>query len=186
VDADRKRKLIGLLLALVALRFGVLPWLEMQADVRERLEVLTNRLDRSAGVVMNRSAITQAVSRLELANKADRSSFPLLEGHEGSRLAAQQRVTDIAAKQSVVIEGFEWVLDSPADGKGMPFVRGRIFFKGDMRRMAFLLGDLETQMPNMTVREASHTFENPVYGSDEYRTSLMLVADFHFRRKGAP
>lgn len=186
MDADRKRTLVGVLLALVVVRFGVLPWLEMQADARERLEVLTNRLDRSSGVVMNRSAITQALSRLEQANKADRSRFPLLEGHEGSRLAAQQRVTDIAAKQSIVIEGFEWVLDSPIEGKGMPLVRGRIFFKGDMRRMAFLLGALETQLPDMTVREALHTFENPVYGNGEYRASLMLVADFHFRRKGAP
>ena len=185
MDADRKRTLIGVLLALIVLRFGILPWLEMQADSRERLEVLTNRLDRSTGVVMNRSAIKQAVSRLEQANSADRSRFPVAEGPEGARLAAQKKVTDMAVKQAVVIEGFEWVLDGPVDGKGLPFVRGRIFFKGDMRRVAFLLGELETQLPSMTVREAIHTFENPVYGSDEYRASLMLMADFYFRHEDA-
>ncbi len=185
MDADRKRVLIGVLLTLLSLRFVVLPWLEMQADARERLEVLTNRLDRSAGVVMNRNDITQSAMRLEQANLTVRASFPSADGPESSRLASQQRVTEIAATQSLTIEGFEWIFDSPAETEGIPFVRGRIYFKGDMRRMAFLLGTLETQLPNMTVREAVHTFENPVYGSDEYRTSLMLIADFYFRPKAA-
>lgn len=72
MDAERRRLLIGALVVLASLRFLILPWIDQQAEAREQLEVLTQRLDRSTGVVLNRSAITDALLRLEKANTVDR------------------------------------------------------------------------------------------------------------------
>jgi hypothetical protein len=178
--------LIGLALALAAVRFLVIPWLESQADTREQLEVLTNRLDRSTGVVLNRDAITNTLSKLEKANETDRARFPRSEDAESFRLEAQQRVTGVVEAQGLRIDVFDWVLDGPVDSTGFGFVRGRINFTGDMRSLALLLGALEGELPNMVVREAIYNFVNPVTGSGEFRANLTLVADFHFRRAPPP
>ena len=182
MDAARKQLLIGLALSLAAIRFVVLPWLEAQDDMSERLEVVTNRLDRSAGVVLNRGAITESLARLERANNGDRPRFPRAEDAQSYRLEAQQRVTAVVEAQGMRIDVFEWVLDSSADTTGFGFVRGRVYFKADMRSLALLLGALEGEIPNMVIREATYTFDNPVTSSGDFRANLVVVADFHFRR----
>jgi hypothetical protein len=186
MDASRKRTLLTLALSLAAIRFLVMPWVAFQNDARDQLDVLTNRLDRSTGVVLNRDAITTTLARLEKANATDRSRFPMSEDAESFRLEAQQRVTGVVEAQSLRIEVFDWVFDGPPDATGLGFVRGRIYLKGDMRRLALLLGSLEGELPNMVVREALYGFENPVTGSGEFRSTLTLVADFHYRRGPKP
>jgi hypothetical protein len=186
LDAARKQLLIGVALVLAGIRFLIMPWLDSQADTREQLEVLTNRLDRSTGVVLNREAITTTLAKLEKANSADRARFPLSEDAESFRLEAQQRVTGVVETQGMRIDVFDWILDGPPDATGFGFVRGRINFTGDMRSLALLLGALEGELPNMVVREALYNFVNPVFGNGEYRASLTLVADFHYRRGPKP
>lgn len=186
MDPARKKLLIGLALSLAVVRFLILPWISSQDDVRDQLEVLTKRLDRSTGVLLNRDAITNTLLRIEKANATDRSRFPISEDAESFRLEAQQRVTGIVESQSLRIDVFDWVFDGPPDASGLGFVRGRIYLKGDMRRLALLLGSLEGDLPNMVVREALYSFENPVSGSGEFRATMTLVADFHYRRGSNP
>lgn len=186
MDASRKRLLIALALSLAAIRFLVMPWIAFQDDVRDQLAVLTNRLDRSTGVVLNREAITNTLARLEKANATDRSRFPVSDDAESFRLEAQQRVTGVVEAKTLRIDVFDWVFDGAADASGLGFVRGRIHIKGDMRTLAFLLGSLEGELPNMVVREALYSFENPVTGSGEFRATMTLVADFHYRRGPKP
>jgi hypothetical protein len=183
VDPARRRFLLGLALTLAAVRFLVIPWLDIQADMFERLDVLTNRLDRSTGVITNRDAILKSVAGLEAANTADRVRFPESAGTEAFRLETQQRVTSIVAARSVQLEVFDWILDREPDKAGFGQVRGRVFLKGDMRQLGLLLGDLEGGLQNMVVREAVYTFDLPVSGSGEWTASMTVVADFHFRRK---
>lgn len=185
MDAERRRVLIGALVVLASLRFLILPWIDQQTESREQLEVLTKRLDRSTGVVLNRGAITDALSRLEKANTVDRQLFPQAVGAEAFRLDAQQRVTRIVDGQGLQIEVFDWILDGQPDASGLGFVRGRIFFKGDLRKLAFLIGSLEGELPNMVIREALYGFEYPVSGNGEHRTQITLIADFHFRSKAS-
>jgi len=182
VKADR-RWLIGLLLALLAVKFGVLPWVESQGDAREQLDVLTKRLDRSTGVVLNRAAITASLLALEKANAADRARFPESVNVESFRLEAQQRVTALAQTQSLQIEAFDWVLDEPPRGSNLGFVRGRIILRGDMRTLASLLGVLEGELPNMVIREVSYNMETLANGPHGNRAIMTQVADFYFRVK---
>lgn len=186
MDPARRNILVGLALALAAVRFLVLPWIEAQGDSREQLEVLTNRLDRSTGVVMNRGAITEALARLEKSNAGDRSRFPQSESAESFRLESQQKVTGIITTKNLQIDVFDWILDGPVDPTGLGFVRGRVFLKGDARALGLMLGALEGELPNMVVREAIFGFENRVFSKGEYRANMTLVADFHYRKVPTP
>jgi len=183
MSVDRRRWLIGLLFALLAIKFGVLPWVDSQGDAREQLDVLTKRLDRSTGVVLNRAAITTSLSVLEKANAADRARFPESVNVESFRLEAQQRVTALVQSQALQVEAFDWVLDEPPRGSELGLVRGRIVVRGDMRTLASLLGTLEGELPNMVVREVSYNMENPAGGPFGNRAIMTHVADFYFRGK---
>ena len=181
MSADRRRWLIGLLMVLLAIKFAVLPWIQSQEDARAQLDVLTKRLDRSTGVVLNRAAITESLSALEKANAADRTMFPESANVESFRLEAQQRVTALVQSQALQVEAFDWVLDELPTGSELGFVRGRIIVRGDMRAVASLLGTLEGELPNMVVREVSYNMENPASGPTGNRAVMTHVADFYFR-----
>ena len=186
MNADRRRFLVGVLLSLLAVKFAIMPWIESQSDSRERLDVLTKRLDRSVGVVLNRSAITSSAAALEKANRTERAKFPEATRVETFRLWAQQRVTGFVQAQALQLEAFDWILDQEPGGGGLGFIRGRITIRGDMRNAASLLGNLEGSLPNMVVREVSFTLEPPARGPNDVRVVMTLVADYYFRGIVAP
>ncbi len=183
MSGERRRFLVGLLLALLAIKFVVLPWVESQGDAREQLDILTQRLDRSTGVVLNRRAITASLSALEKANTSDRGRFPESANVESFRLEAQQRVTSIVQSQTLQLEAFDWVLEELPRESNLGFVRGRMTVRGDMRAVASLLGTMEGELPNMVVREVSYNMESPALGPHGHRAIMTQVADFYFRAK---
>jgi hypothetical protein len=183
MGVDRRRALIGILLALAAVRFLILPWIESQGDARDRLEVLTNRLDRSLGVVLNREAIRSSRQELEKANAAERSKFPESKDVSNFQLEAQQRVTGIIQSRTLQVEAFDWILNEPPGPNGFGYIRCRLLVRGDQRALAFLLGELEGNSPNISVREATFNFESPARGPVEAKTLMTLIADFYFRGK---
>lgn len=180
---NRRRVLIGVLLALVAVRFLIFPWIESQSDAREQLQVLTNRLDRSLGVVLNRDAIRSSMQNLEKANAIERSKFPESKDVSSFQLEAQQRVTGIIQSRSLQVEAFDWILSDPPGATGFGSIRCRVLVRGDQRALALLLGELEGNLHNMLVHEATFNFESPNRGPFESKTLMTLVADFHFRRR---
>jgi len=186
LNPERRRLLVGILFALLAVRFVILPWVQVQSDARERLEVLTNRLDRSVGVVQNRDAITLTLDQLKKTNAQERVKFPESKDTGSFQLEAQQRVTATIEQRSLRIEAFDWILDGVPDPSGIGYIRGRISVRGDQRSLGLLLGVLEGQFQSMVVREAFFNFEYPSRGGSETRTTMTLVADFHFRRKAPP
>ena len=183
---ERRQLLVGILVALLAAKFLILPWIQAQSDARERLVVLTNRLDRSIGVVLNRNAITTTLEQLSKTNALERVKFPQSKDNGSFQLEAQQRVTETIEQRSLRIEVFDWILDGAPDSSGIGYIRGRILVRGDQRTIGLLLGALEGQFQNMVVREVLFNFEYPSRGSLENRTTMTLVADFYFRRKAPP
>lgn len=182
MNAERRRLLIGALLVLCTVKFLVVPWVAYQADLRERLALLTQRLDRSAGVILNREAIVSARSRLEAANAVDRARFPESRSLESFRLDSQQRLTALVESQSLRIEAFDWILDRSADQTGFGLVRGRIVVRGDMRVLALLLGSLESELANMVIGEVSFNPETGARGPYDTRATMTLTADYYFRQ----
>lgn len=183
MDSGRRRLLIGFLIALVSIKFVVLPWLTIQSDQRERLDVLTKRLDRAIGVIANRGSITSSLADLERANSDDRQRFPQAPGLEGFRLQEQQRVVGLLESKGLKLEAFDWILDSPPDGTGLGFCRGRLSLRGELRMLALLLGEVEGRLPNMVVKEVSFNLERPARGALDTNAVVTLVADYHFRIK---
>lgn len=175
------RWLLAFAALLAAVKFLLLPWLDHQAEGVERLEVMTQRLDRSVGVIANREAIIKAVEQVESSTVAARLRFPDVSDPQGFRLTVQQGLGGAAAQASVNVRVFEWIVDGEVKPARLAFSRARVQMDGGFRTLAAFQASLEGEYPNMTIREINLSAPAMIGAPDESLASLTLVADFFFR-----
>lgn len=181
MNSARNKVLLALALSLAAVKFLLLPWIEGQAQAIERLQVLTQRLDRSAAVVQNREAIRKAVEDLEVSTRLARDRFPDAADVAGYRLSVQQAVGAAGSSAGVSVKAFEWVVDGEAKPARLAYSRARVQFEGGFSSLVRLQANLEATYPNMVVRELNLSSAGMIGAPDESLVSLTLVADFYFR-----
>jgi hypothetical protein len=182
---QRARLLLGIAAVLAGLRFVVVPWIGSQDEARDQLQVLTQRLDRSEGVLQNRDAILSARDQLAAANEAARAHFPVAASVDAFRLDAQQGMAALAAANGLKLSLFDWLLDGAAGEAGLAFGRVRMQADGPPRDLARLHAALEAQLPHVAIREVQLSSARPVGGVGEGNPALTLVADVYFRLQEA-
>lgn len=182
---SRNRVLIGLAGALAVVKFVLLPWIDSQNDARVALEVLTRRLERSVGVMQNRTAIIEAERAQKEAKEKNFSRFPEFDGLDPMKLNAQVHIGEMAKARNLRSGLFEWILVGEEKGARLQFARARMQVSGELQKLAMFHGELEAAFPNMFVRE--YKMESvPVKDFLEYGGNLTLVADFYIRGKETP
>jgi hypothetical protein len=179
---DRRRALLlGFAAVLALLRFAVVPWNEAQGESRDRLQVLTQRLDRSVGVVRNRDAILAAREELGVAAEAARGRFPTAASPEAFRLDGQRRVGAVVSAAGLQLALFDWVLDGSVPDAGLGYGRIRFQVDGPLKDIARLHAELEGELPFLVVREMQLNFRGEAAALDDTPVSMTLVADLFFR-----
>jgi hypothetical protein len=178
---SRNQWLLGILSALLAVKFVLQPWLESQSEEAAALAVLTQRLDRSIGVIENREAIGKSASSMQVSLARVRQRFPDAADLQSYRIEVQEKVGATAAQAGLGIKSFEWLADGRATDAGLVFSRARFQIDGGLRRLVELQTGLEGQWPNMFVRELNLSGPTVFAAPDESAASLTLVADFYFR-----
>jgi hypothetical protein len=103
---------------LAALKFLLLPWVEIQNESRLALEVLTQRLDRSIGVIQNRERIIKSEGELREADLKNFERFPTFSSLESMKLDAQVKIGGVAQSHDLRAGLFEWVLSGDATEAG--------------------------------------------------------------------
>lgn len=178
----RVRWLLGLALALAVLRFVIVPWTQQQVERRQQLEVLTQRLDRSAGVVQSADQILAAQSKLAAAREATLAPYPLAADKDRFRLDVQRRLSAIATRGGVTVTLFDWIVDGDAAEAGMAYGRVNVSIAGPLRSVVAVHGALEAEMPYAAVREGSMELgRNSVRGLTDDAVTLALVIDLYYR-----
>lgn len=182
--ADRRyRPLLGIAAALAFVRFVVVPWLDAQSEARERLQVMTQRLDRSTGVVQNREAIVAAAQELEAAAATARSRFPEADSVESFRLEGQRRIGGMVNAAGLKLAMFDWVLEGAVEEGGLAYGRARFQVEGALRDVARLHGEMEGSLPAMSLRELQLNVSSPAASLGETNATLIVVADFFYRTR---
>ena len=179
---SRVRWLLGLALVLVALRFAVVPWAQAQVERRQQLEVLTQRLDRSAGVVEDKAEILAAQGGLRKVSTAARAIFPEVDDKERFRLDAQRLLSGIAGRGDVKVTLFDWVVDGEAAKAGLAYGRVNATLQGPLDSLVAVHGQVEGEMPFAAVREVK--LETPGSGASGLAAesaTLQLVIDLFYR-----
>jgi hypothetical protein len=187
VGDARVRWLLGLALVLAALRFAVVPWMQAQVEQRQQLEVLTQRLDRSAAVVANARAILAAQGKVAAAAAAARAPFPEVSDKEHFRLEAQRMLAGVASRGGAKVVLFDWVVDGEDTKAGLAYGRVNATLQGPLDRLVAVHGQIEGEMPFAAVREVKlelGTGGGTAELNDRVAT-LALVMDLYYRPAAA-
>jgi hypothetical protein len=174
--------LLGLALVLVALRFAIVPWAQAQVEKRQQLEVLTQRLDRSAGVLEDKAAILAAQGRVSKVSQQTRGIFPEVADKERFRLDAQRLLSGIASRGDVKVTLFDWIVDGELAKAGLAYGRVNASLQGPLDSLVAVHGQVEGEMPFAAVREVKlETAGKGASGLAEESATLLLVIDLFYR-----
>jgi hypothetical protein len=193
VTDSRTRSLLIVLAALLLVRFGVVPWLDHQAEMRDALEVLSRRVERSTLVLNNRDLILKTEKSLEAAASAGRKRFSAYPDAAAFKLEIQPAIEQLAAANSVTLVSFSWMLDGEVPDSSLRFARARIQFSGSPRALAGLHADLDGKFPALNTRELALSIPRGI-GIDLENApgTLNIMADLYFldaralKSRGAP
>lgn len=178
---SRMQWLLGVAGVLAVARLVIVPWAEAQTEQRQQLEVLTQRLDRSEGVVANREVILAAQERLRKDAENTLTVFPLAPGDDESRLAAQRRIAALANQAGLTVTLFDWLLDGEVNEAGLAYSRASVKLEGPLDRMILMHGELEASLPFAAVRELQVRSRSAVSGPSSDPASAVLVVDLFYR-----
>ncbi len=131
--------LIFILVALIALRFAVLPILEWQQSRISEIRSKQVQLGKTIDLVNSYSDYQQMA--LEL--KAEKSKLaPLFyEDGDDTRLQIQKDIEQVLIDHNLTIERFNWVLDDRADS-GLRTLRVLVGFNGQLDAVMRVLLDI--------------------------------------------
>jgi hypothetical protein len=179
MTGSRIKVLIAVAVVLLAVRFLIVPWIDYQSEMRDRLLVRTERLDRASWVLGNKVKIEKAQISAVSALQSVRSRFVEFAAVEPFQLDTQQKVNQIAASRSVRVNAFEWVLDEPVDEGIAHRSRARFMALGRVGDLAAFQGELEALFATSSVVEANLVSSASDGGS---AGTLSVVMDFYFIR----
>lgn len=179
----RLRWLLGCLAAVLVVRFAFLPWGEWFTEQRTRLEVLTDRLERSNAVLRNRERIVSTLAKHEELIAVARGPFPVESIVTDYKIKVQQSIGAIVGRSSSNnVQTFEWIFEGKAEAQSLRYLRARITIVGTSRALSDAHAALEGEYPNMVVRELSFNATGFGVGDpDGAGQTLTLVSDFFFR-----
>jgi len=181
----RNQWLLGIAVVLAALRFGVVPWLQAQAEARERLQVLTQRLDRSVGVRQNRGAILESREALAKAATLTIKRFPEAADPAAFRLEGQRQISTIVTGAGLKVVLFDWLLDGRVAGTGLAYGRARLQVEGSIRDLIAVEAGLEGAVSHMVILEADVSLPRGAEKADDSAGTLSIVADLYYTPKEA-
>jgi hypothetical protein len=179
---ERTRTLLLLLATLVAVRFVLLPWRESQDESLERLQVLTDRLDRSEAVYANRELINKSLAKLEKSTEGTRARFPDAADEAAFRLQQQQAVSGKLEAVGLPLSEFNWVVGGELADANLRFSRFRLQTSGDVGAIARFVSSIETTDTHLLVRELTLTPVNAQQISlGSSSTQLTMLVDAYYR-----
>lgn len=180
VNKVRDKWLIGIAIGLAAIKFGLVPLLDFLEESRTELIVLTDRLDRSAGVVQNRAAIQKAEADLRQRFIELNQRVPTVNSADAFRLELQQRLGEIVARSESKLDVFDWVVEDMELGPGLHSARARLQVSGTVKTLAAMQATIEGDLSFASVREVRFRTEYPV-GFDASGATMTLIVDLMFR-----
>jgi hypothetical protein len=179
---ERYRVLLIVALALAAVRFVVVPWVDHQGERRDSLQVLTQRLDRSEGLVEARETILKQSTTLTAAAQAARTPYPVALNSDEFRLLAQQQLSMLAQESGIIVTVFDVLLEGEQKEANLQFVRVRLQLEGALNRMARFHGEIEGRLPYALLKSLRIDSSYPIAGPGDPTVQGSLTADLYFAK----
>jgi hypothetical protein len=183
VESNRVRTLLAIVAVLAVLRWVAVPWVQAQNEQHEQLDVLTQRLDRSIGVVQNKAKVLATLQAVRADVQQLRTRFPETASAAQFRLDTQRRFGDLATASGVQMKVFDWVQDGAIADAGLSYGRVRVTIEGPLKDMIRMHGAIEGELGHAAVRDIQMSLAAPAPAAAEARGTANLVIDLFYRSK---
>lgn len=134
-----RNRLIFILVALIALRFAVLPLLDWQQSRISEIRTKQVQLGKTIDLVNSQRTYHQLA--VELNAEKDKLAPLFYVDSDGARLQIQKDIEQVFGNHNVPIERFNWVLDDRADS-GLRTLRVLVGFNGQLVSVMKVLLDI--------------------------------------------
>lgn len=134
-----RSSLIFILVALIVLRFAVLPLVDWQQSRISDIQSKQVQLGKTIDLINSQSDYQQLA--LKLKAEKDKLAPLFYEDDDNAKLQIQKDIEQIFSDHSVPIERFNWVLDDRADS-GLRSLRVLVGFKGQLDAVMKVLLDM--------------------------------------------
>ena len=149
---SRVRILIGLAGALAIARFILVPWLNAQADMHDRLFAITRQLDRAEAIVAAGPDLQARRDDLGATVAKLAARAPQAESGSEHHVQVQRQLRTVVESAGLTVQLFEWVFDEQSESTGLAFGRVRMQLEGTIREVAEAHVTIEAAFPNVFVR----------------------------------
>lgn len=176
---ERYRRLLMVAVVLAGLRFGVVPWLDWQAAQHDRLQVVSQRLDKSEALLKNTDLLMPALQKIEDEVRQLREPFPSGVREDQFKRESQQQITALVESLGLTVDYFDW-LDAVEAPAGLSGQRARFTISGGMRDLALMQGELESKISHLFVSEVSYRFSGVIAGAWPTPSAITISADLYY------
>ncbi len=177
---SRYRTLLAVAIALASVRFVIVPWLEHQSQRRDALQILTQRFDRSEGLIAARETIVIQAKTVETASLKARTRYPVAVNAAEFRLQIQQKLASLAQECGVLIPVFDFLSEGEESKAGLNFVRVRLQFQGPIGSVARLHGLMEGNLRHVFIRRLQFDSQTPIAGGVDAGVQGYFLLDAYF------
>jgi hypothetical protein len=177
---SRVRLLLGMAAVLAVARFVVVPWVNSQSNVSDRLFAVTRQLDRAEAIVDAGSELQARRDGLDAVVRELAGRAPLVVAGSQHRVQVQRELRAAIESAGLELKVFEWVLDGEAEGAGLSFGRVRLQVEGPLRDVAEAHVGIEAGFPHVFVRDLSVIVRRG--GKLTTRASATMELDLYYRR----
>jgi len=177
--SSRVRLLLGLAAVLAATRFIVVPWVESQAGVHDRLFAITRQLDRAEAMVETGSELSARRDALAAVAAELAARAPLAAPGSEHRVQVQRELRAAVESAGLKLNSFEWILDGESGTAGLVFGRVRLQMEGQLREVAAAHVSIEAGLPHVFIRDLSVNVRSG--GRLDTTASASMELDLYYR-----
>lgn len=179
-----KPLLISLVLALVGIKFVIVPWLEYQQSQHDLLVASTKRLQRAESLVANTGQLDQVSKSVNEHVDNILARIPSTTGSEQYRLHFQQNLQKNIEKNGVSLESFEWVGDTQVVSPDIYQASVSMQLKGKAADIALLMAEFEVDRADLKVTDMTVTSRKPITLSEDINAAFLIQATYKVADNG--
>ena len=177
--SSRVRLLLGLAVVLAAMRFVVVPWVESQAGVHDRVFAITRQLDRAEAMVETGSELEARRDALAAVAAELAARAPLEVPGSEHRVQVQRELRAAVESAGLKLNSFEWILDGETGTAGLLFGRVRLQMEGQLRKVAEAHVNIEAGLAHVFIRDLSVTVRRG--GRLDTTANASMELDIYYR-----
>ena len=165
-------------MALIAIKFLILPWLEYLESQKQELQTLTKKLTRSEALLIVKEQVVANEQAIRQMSKDLLQGVAVTKDAASYRVEFQQQLQSTVESYGVQLVLFEWLSDEDLSTFSVTRARLSIRLKGSVGDVARANVAIERQMPHVQIKDLKATWQGELQASHQVELAALIDVDY--------